>query len=682
MSWILELEDRRVLRIAPPAPPPATPAPPSGAARPPSAARPLDTAAAPPPRTHDLVALLDDGEGRIRRRAALAIGRVGLVDGIPALVRRLSDSEPEVRQIAAFALGLIGDKRAQAPLVAALNDPVPIVKGAAAEALGLIGDASAAPAIAQMAAAFMDAGALNPLPDDTVDAARDTPASAVRLAMYALVRLNAYDALAGVMLDAGGQPKVRWWPLAYALQRLGDRRALPALLTLLQDTHLYTRAFAAKGLGAMAQPAAAAALRPLVSAPEEAVAIEAIRSLARLKDGGAAAAILAVVREPNAPPLRRLEAVTALGLIGAAGASVTATDALVDLLGDRNASIRAAAVRSLAELDGEGFMPILSGLDADSEWRVRASLASVLAILPRDLGLPRLRLMLSDEEPRVIPSVLAAIAKLHPQDAADIMLDRLTHADPVVRAAAAQAIGELKPPRGAAALVAAYDRGVADDSYVARTAALSALAAYGAADATPVLVRALGDKDWAVRRRAATLLASIDPGRDVAQQIRPVPVGTRTYDGRALVNPPVSTEAVIETDRGTFRVELAVLDAPLTVENFVTLARRGFFNGLPIHRVVPNFVIQGGDPRGDGEGGPGYTIRDELTQRPFLRGTVGMALDWADTGGSQFFVTHSPQPHLDARYTVFGRVLSGMDVVDRIEPWDRIRQVTIWDGTP
>src|SRR5262249_2395751 len=97
-------------------------------------------------------------------------------------------------------------------------------------------------------------------------------------------------------------------------------------------------------------------------------------------------------------------------------------------------------------------------------------------------------------------------------------------------------------------------------------------------------------------------------------------------------------------------------------------------------RVVPDFVIQAGDPRGDSEGSPGYTIRDELNQRPYLRGTVGMALDWKDTGGSQFFITHSPQPHLDARYTVFGRSLSGMEIVDQIQKWDLIQRVRICDG--
>ena len=112
----------------------------------------------------------------------------------------------------------------------------------------------------------------------------------------------------------------------------------------------------------------------------------------------------------------------------------------------------------------------------------------------------------------------------------------------------------------------------------------------------------------------------------------------------------------------------------------MALARRGFYDGNAIHRVVSDFVVQAGDPRGDGEGGPGYSIRDELNERPYLRGTVGMALDWKDTGGSQFFITHSPQPHLDARYTVFGAVVGGEDVVEQLVPWDVIRRVRIWDG--
>jgi cyclophilin family peptidyl-prolyl cis-trans isomerase len=149
---------------------------------------------------------------------------------------------------------------------------------------------------------------------------------------------------------------------------------------------------------------------------------------------------------------------------------------------------------------------------------------------------------------------------------------------------------------------------------------------------------------------------------------------------QAIVSPRYSPRAFIDTDKGTVEIELTVLDAPLTVANFITLARKGFFTGVAIHRVVADFVVQDGDPRGDGEGGPGYTIRDEINELPYMRGTVGMALDWQDTGGSQFFITHSPQPHLDGRYTVFGRVINGMDVVDRLAPGDVIRQVRVRDG--
>ena len=197
----------------------------------------------------------------------------------------------------------------------------------------------------------------------------------------------------------------------------------------------------------------------------------------------------------------------------------------------------------------------------------------------------------------------------------------------------------------------------------------------------PTLKEALADKDWALRLHAAAMLAKLDPSGDYQSAIRPAPgAPIAPYDDPQLIGPSYSPHVFIETAKGTVEFELAVLDAPQTASNFIALAARGFFNGLQIHRVVPNFVVQDGDPRGDGEGGPGYSIRDELNERPFLRGTVGMALSGKDTGGSQFFIAHSPQPHLDAQYTVFGRVVNGMDVVDRIQAGDVIQRVRVWDG--
>jgi cyclophilin family peptidyl-prolyl cis-trans isomerase len=124
-------------------------------------------------------------------------------------------------------------------------------------------------------------------------------------------------------------------------------------------------------------------------------------------------------------------------------------------------------------------------------------------------------------------------------------------------------------------------------------------------------------------------------------------------------------------------LKLFATEAPLTVYNIVSLAEHGYFDGQRFHRVVPNFVVQGGDPRGDGNGGPGYAIRDELTRRRYGRGTLGMALSGPNTGGSQFFVTHSSQPHLDGGYTVFGELVEGGDVLDRIIQGDRIVRVTV-----
>jgi cyclophilin family peptidyl-prolyl cis-trans isomerase len=122
-------------------------------------------------------------------------------------------------------------------------------------------------------------------------------------------------------------------------------------------------------------------------------------------------------------------------------------------------------------------------------------------------------------------------------------------------------------------------------------------------------------------------------------------------------------------------LELFALDAPLTVDNFLTLARHGYYAHLVFHRVVPNFVVQDGDARGDGNGGPAYTIRDELNRRRYDRGVVGMALSGPDTGGSQYFITLSPQPHLDGGYTVFGRVIAGFGALDAIVQGDSLTAI-------
>jgi len=138
-------------------------------------------------------------------------------------------------------------------------------------------------------------------------------------------------------------------------------------------------------------------------------------------------------------------------------------------------------------------------------------------------------------------------------------------------------------------------------------------------------------------------------------------------------------QAAIETNRGVIRLELYPLYAPQTVNNFVFLAREGFYDGISFHRVIADFVIQGGDPTGTGKGGPGYKFDDECTGNPLQheRGVISMANAGPGTNGSQFFITHSPQPHLNGRHTIFGKVVAGLDVVDAIQQGDKMLRVVI-----
>ena len=151
-------------------------------------------------------------------------------------------------------------------------------------------------------------------------------------------------------------------------------------------------------------------------------------------------------------------------------------------------------------------------------------------------------------------------------------------------------------------------------------------------------------------------------------------------DYRASLGAPYSPQAFLRTSRGRIEVELFIADAPQTVDNFIRLARRGFFAGNRFYQVVPNGHVASGDPRGDGKGGPGYVIRSEINERPLVRGTLAMLEEERDSAGSRFLITHLPEPGLEGRVTVFGVVTSGMEVVDRLEPTDLIEEVTIWDG--
>jgi len=624
----------------------------------------------------DLAVLARDHKPHVRRRAVLAIGRVGMAEGIPLALTALGDPDESVRATAAFALGLLGDATTSTNLEAALKDTSPLVRARAAGALGLIGATGSAAAIAEAASGC--ATLLGPIAPDDEDP-KGPAEDACRESIVALVRLRQFDALARIVLDANGAPVSKWWPVAFGLQRSTDARAANALATLAAGDGVYTRAFALRGLAGLKDARAipiATAIAPKADVDVR-LRAEAIRALGRLQARSAVPALLGVLAERTTPDVIVLETVTALGAI----ADPRAFDAMLDLFTAPAPSVRAAAMSAAAAMDRDGFLLALSGMERDRDWSVRANLAAVLAKMPADTVRGAVEDLAADSDVRVQGPALRALAQIGGADVDQRILRALEAPDFVVRATAASLVRPADSPGGAAALAAAYTRGESDANHAARVAALDASLKFPLAEARPTLMKALEDREWAVRLAAARFLKQA--GVADAAPARPAPVRQDAgfFESERLLHPAYTPHVYIQTRAGRIHLELNMIDAPFTSLAFVELARSGFFNGLKVHRLIPNFVIQAGDPRGDGEGGPGYAIRDELSPLPFVRGSLGMALDGRDTGGSQFFITLSPQPHLDGQYTVFGRVIDGWDVLDRVAAGDVIESVIVRDGT-
>jgi len=273
-------------------------------------------------------------------------------------------------------------------------------------------------------------------------------------------------------------------------------------------------------------------------------------------------------------------------------------------------------------------------------------------------------------------------------DARGALRDALEHTDePMLMAAGLHGLGELAPldtttarihREEAPTLIAGVLGGdVAKREPDVRQSAAEALGNFDTARARELLHGLLEDPEPRVRQEAAAALGKLDGEAPKVAPPGPLPGKAKPLDAAYVDKKAGHWRAEVVTSRGTFVIELLNRDAPRTVQNFVQLAESGFYDGLDFHRVVPNFVIQGGCPIGNGWGNPGYEIRCEVSPLRYERGMVGMAHAGKDTGGSQWFVTHSAQPHLDGRYTIFGRVVEGMDVVDAIRVEDTIEAVRI-----
>jgi cyclophilin family peptidyl-prolyl cis-trans isomerase/HEAT repeat protein len=586
-----------------------------------------------------------------RLRIALALGRIGAITktGVPELTTLAKDSDRRVRETTAFSLGEIGS--GAEVLFALAADPDAAVAAEAVEALSkLAADKSLLPryiAIADNASTEgVRARAVRYLfrwEDDTAsEAARralGASSSAVRQeAAYSLAR-RAYAAAREELLLLMTDPNTLTRAYAAtALGRIGDASAFDALHTALGDAHPWVRTNAAIAIGRLAEKS-----RDVLDADD----LPRVFAAADDPDAGVRASMIDVV-----------------GYY--AGRNETARARLLQTLRNGTMWERELTAGAIAKhLPWDVASRELTDL---TPWQIVRVLEATTA-MPHGVALRRQYAVHGD--PLVRANALSNIPETGADAEIEIIRAGLTDPDVIVRAGAYERLGFTKDVP-VETLRSAIEREKKSPMNDARLAAIAVVVKSDPAS----LQSLIADPDPVVRRVAAEAVK--------APAYTPLTVKRTPEEYAEIVRWSRQPHtATIHMTRGNIELALLSQDAPITAWNFAQLARSKYFDNTSFMRVVPNFVIQGGDPRNDMNGGPGYAIRDEINLQKYTRGAVGMALSGPDTGGSQFFITHSPQPHLDGGYTIFGRVYDGMSgVVDQTERGDRVVTITIDERPP
>jgi cyclophilin family peptidyl-prolyl cis-trans isomerase/HEAT repeat protein len=620
----------------------------------------------------------------VRWRVCRAFARLQDSTGVLVLLDALQkDDSPFVRQEAAFALGQIGSRQAtQALIYAAREQTDRRVRARALEALGKIAD----PASRGVVAAHLT----HPDPELSREAA---------LACWRSTDSTAASKLAEA--SKGPDALTRAF-CAYAMERAAvPQWTIKALDRLLDDRNVTVRAYAARALGRQQAPQALGLLVEAAVDRDFRVRVSALRAIGTLADSAGLPQVLGGLLDRE-PTVRETAAAAAAQL-----RSRDAAPALRKVLTDADPAVRLAAVRALVGLLGDEAWADVRPLLSDSERWVRAGTIEALGTMRA-------------EEPRqMLRKVAAGLRPI----GGNASLEERAFAFSGLAAgrsttARAEIVSGIRDARWLVAASAAEAAGASADSTLALELAWLArnnpdpkegdvpLAVYGALEALGPGAGTPGAGPGVVDSVRAVLFAGLESpesrqrdaagraygaifGADALVQARaahPAPPwkAGALADYRAQLALEDSTGplgrvtgATIRTARGPIELAFDVREAPRTVQNFVTLAEKGYYKDVRWHRIVPYFVAQDGDPTGTGSGGPGYAFRCEYNGLRYDTGAVGMALSGKDTGGSQYFITLSPQPHLDGRYTIFGHVVKGQDVVEKIRRGDRIEEITI-----
>lgn len=619
-----------------------------------------------------LAALLSDSDPAVRARAAYALGSVQDPAAEAALLRLLRDESAQVRMDAAFALGQLPSLTSSDGLLDALaSETDPAVRAELISALGKTGDERSLRRLIGMPLGYTDRAV-----------------AALAIGRYGIRDIHAPEAVAWLLsLLSAPDASVRL-SAAYYFGRSrmtepwdGQADSVRAALDRLQPDdpaamHLIS------GLGRLGLPEDVHRLAHwLTQGRDWRTRVNAARALGNIaEDPQARSELLAALDDS----VHHVVLVAAEALSNAPFWSpATSTRVRAWLQSHPETHPAATALlRGLARhTQDEAFaLERIQRLQATSSTRYPDNLPA-LAELPGEASFTWLSEAVTGSNKRVAYAALDALGARWRRERGTtemaaqyfpLFANALRTRDLALAYTAAPLLADsLFLPLGSIDVLAeVYSQLQTPEDIEPMTAILGALGATGNASARPILEEALQHPNPVVRRAAAQALGMEDSPDD--QAVEPP---QRTVDWAYLRSMGPHPSIVLNTEKGTVVMRLYTEQAPLTVQTLLQLTEQGRFDGVPFHRVVPNFVVQGGDvERQDGFGGPGFAIRSEFTRTPFVRGSVGMASAGKDTEGSQFFVAHSMQPHLDGRYTAFGDISEGMDVIDRLAKDDRILQ--------
>lgn len=606
----------------------------------------------------ELLEYLSDPDPETRVRAVQALGRIEWPGTAIQIARLLADSVESVRLETAFALGQLQDSNSIFPLVDHLRTEASVdVKCALIEALGKIG---------------------NPVTSSTITSFATDPDPRIRshvaLALSHLQKHGSTRDLIELSRDSVDDVQ---WKAVFALSRTGDSTAIGRLRWCLKDSVDLMRQYAARGLDMLQD---SASLRNLTDRlrreKDDMVKATLIRTIGHVGDRKALKSLLNVLSGKNRDHIKA-EAIAAIGMLKLDKAFAK----LTPFLDDENRVLQRNAIVAIAKVNPDYFMENVGSYLDGADWFIKFGIIDGLAAVGTEQAYAMVVELLGDSDVRVRRKALDAMIAFESEDVIDHAAEALDHPDFSVAITAIGIIDSLKDRSFTEQMADAYDRHARDEDPDLRLTVVETFSKW--VDSTspdPKIVDlfnlALEDSDYLVREAAVAGFLKI--GEDRSSKLGHFETDI-TYDNYANIYERWTTnpKAVIKTNRGSIKVELLYDVAPKTVANFVDLVTSGFYDQKIWHRVIPAFVIQAGCPRGDGWGGPGYTIRCEYNRKRYSRGTMGMARAGKDTGGSQIFIAHTALPHLDGRYTAFGQVISGMRVVDRIMVGDSIRTIEI-----